>query len=122
MYVGILISKKFYFLNHTTLAKQGCWLRQTTHTQPNKLLQKIEDLEKKINILEANKKVDKPKKNIVVEKLDIINDNINKITKPNPINEKLVNMIIQKDNQLEELQPKSTKNKLINIIDDKMNI
>jgi hypothetical protein len=31
-------------------------------------------------------------------------------------------MIIQKDNQLEDLQPKNTKNKLINIIDDEMNI
>jgi hypothetical protein len=98
-----------------------CKIKKQKDKDENKLLQKIEDLEKEINILKSSKKVDKPKKNIVVEKLDIINDNINKITKPSQINEKLINMVIQKENQLEVLQPKNTKKNLVNIIGDEIN-
>jgi len=85
------------------------------------IINKISKLEQKIITIEQKDQgnIKKPKNNIV-EKLEIINDSINKITQPNPLNDKLINMVIQKDNLLEEIKPRTTKNKLVNIIDDKV--
>jgi len=98
-----------------------CKVKIEKEKNENKLLQKIEDLEKEINILKADKKSTKIINNNntinnVEKKLDIINDNINKIRKPTPVNEQLFNIIVKKDKKIEELQ--SNKSKLINIIDD----
>jgi hypothetical protein len=102
-------SDKYKLIRHLTTCKRK-------KESENNLVNKIIELEQQIIIL---KNINKPKKNIVVEKLDIINDNINKFVQPSPINEKLVNMVIKKNDQIEELKTNNiTKNKLVNIIDD----
>ena len=113
---------KYKLIRHYTTCKKKKEQELIIHNKKegieNNLLNKLKQLEQEINILKTSKKTSKiSKKNIVVEKLDIINDNINKITKPGPINEKLINMVMQKDTELEELKPKK---KLVNIIDDEI--
>ena len=89
------------------IKKQKILDNETEKNEIVELKNKIAEFEKKISEFEN--------KNNVEQKLDVISNNITKISQNNPINEQLFNIIVKKDKKIEELN--ANKNQ-INIIDN----